>query len=46
MVAFISSLSVCRSGKTSIAQVLFNHLVPKPPFFVEPSYKLTKHKVE
>lgn len=35
-----------RSGKTSIQQVLFNDLNPKQAFFVEPTTRLTKHKIE
>ncbi|KAI5119432.1 hypothetical protein M0805_009883 [Coniferiporia weirii] len=39
-------LGLRRSGKTSILQVLFNGLNPKQAFFVEPTTKLTKHKVD
>ncbi|THH08593.1 hypothetical protein EW145_g2599 [Phellinidium pouzarii] len=39
-------LGLRRSGKTSIQQVLFDDLNPKQAFFVEPTMKLTKHKVD
>ncbi|KAH8117973.1 Gtr1/RagA G protein conserved region-domain-containing protein [Phellopilus nigrolimitatus] len=38
-------LGLRRSGKTSIQQVLFDDLNPKQAFFVEPTTRLTKHKV-
>ncbi|EJD06519.1 uncharacterized protein FOMMEDRAFT_77239 [Fomitiporia mediterranea MF3/22] len=39
-------LRIYRSGKTSIQQVLFEDLSPKQAFFVEPTTRLMKHRVD
>ncbi|PAV16150.1 gtr1 g gtr2 [Pyrrhoderma noxium] len=39
-------LGLRRSGKTSIHQVLFEDLSPKQAFFVEPTTRLMKHKID
>ena len=38
--------SVCRSGKTSIQEVLFNSLPPKQTFYLEMTRHVTKHTYE
>lgn len=37
---------VCRSGKTSIRQVLFNDLSPRETLYLETTTHLTKHTFE
>ena len=36
----------CRSGKTSIQQVLFSDVPPKQTFFLEPTSRTAKHQYE
>jgi Ras-related GTP-binding protein C/D len=36
----------CRSGKTSIQQVLFNDVPPKQTFYLEPTLKAAKHRYD
>ncbi|KAG6845477.1 hypothetical protein H0H87_008837 [Tephrocybe sp. NHM501043] len=36
-------LGLRRAGKTSISQVLFNHLAPKQTFYLETTMRITKH---